>query len=167
MWLEVKLVISGIGIIFIAIVISQIILFNSLLGFLLIMGIGLILFGDMFLGMKIKSTKANYWYERPPPGKELIVIKTLTGLLDLAWADKKPEGKREFVYNKQEASVINTGKDPIHTLAGARGCIAHESIDENIDTYEADAVNQWAEKYNTSDIKELYHAVKEEEGGKE
>jgi len=165
MWLEIKLVISGIGIIFIAVVLSQIIMLNTLLGFLLIMAIGLVLISDMMLASKIKSSKANFWYERPPPGKELIVIKTLTGLLDLVWATKKPEGQREFVYNKQEASVINTGKDPIHTLAGARGCIAHESLDMNIDTFEAEAVNNWAREYDTDNIKEIYTKAKDREGG--
>jgi len=165
MWLEIKIFFSIIATIFIAIVLSQILFLNGFLAFILIMAIGMIIFGDVIIGHRLKSTRANFWYERPPPGKELIVIKTVTGLLDLVWANKKPEGKREFVYNGQEAAVIDKGDDPIHTLAGARGCLAHETIDENINTFEAEAVNRWTEEYKTNDLKELYYAAKNQERG--
>ena len=54
MWMEVKAVFSAITCIFIAIVLSQILPFSTLFGFLLIMAIGMIFMGDLIIGIKTK-----------------------------------------------------------------------------------------------------------------
>ena len=115
MWLEVKIIINGIGIIFIAIVLSQILFFSVFLSFILVMAIGLVVFSDIAMGYLITKSRANYLIDRPPGGKTLAMIFTLNNMFDFEWAKKGPHGKREFVYNSKEASCIDKGDYPIHS----------------------------------------------------
>lgn len=167
MWLEVKIVISIIGMAFIGIVLSQIILLNMFLGFLLIMSIGMIIFSDIIIGWRISSTHANFVIDKPPPGKIVIPLLTITGLLDFVWANKRPYGKREFVYNKQEASLIDRGDYPIHMLNGGHGCIGHESSDENINMREVKYAEEIHDEIGTDNLKDIYSHIKSLEEDKE
>ena len=169
MFRELKIVFSIIASVFISIVLSQILYLNVLLAFLLIVAIALIFFGDFFICYILKTTKAFMWMERPPPGKEFGILFSATGLVDPIWADKKPEGKREFIYNTQEAAIINSGKYPIHNRAGGHGFVCAEYHDENIDMNEAYAAMQFKDIYGTDDIKDIYHKTKifEEENFKD
>jgi len=160
MWLEVKIVIGGIGVIFIAIVLSQIILLNMLLSFFLIVAIGLYILSDIIIGYQIKHNKVDKLIDPVPANKELAVIFTLTGLLDFEWAKKAPHGKREMMYRKHEASYINHGDYPIHTINGNYGAIVHESHDENINMIEAHAATKIAEDFDAKTIKEVYYKAK-------
>ena len=146
--------------IFIAIVLSQILLLNMLLGFLLFAAIGLIVFSDLLIGYQIKHNHVDKIIDPCPAGKELTVLLTLTGMLDFEWSKKAPHGKREFVYNKTEASYINNGDYPIHTINGNYGCIVHESCDENINMHEAKAAEKISKQYDSDDIKEIYTKTK-------
>lgn len=160
MWLEVKLVISIVGIIFISIVLSQIILLNFMLGFLLIMAIGLILLSDILISYQIKHNHVDKLIDPCPSSYELTVLHTLTGLIDFIWAKKGPQGKREFVYNNQEASYTNNGDYPIHTINGNFGSVTHESHDENVNLYDAKFAEKICDEFDVDDIKDLYHKVK-------
>jgi len=161
MWLEVKLVISIISWVFIAIVLSQIILLNFLLGFLLIVAIGLAVLSDMLIGYQIKHNHADKLIDPCPANKELGIMFTLTGLIDFLWVKKAPHGKREFVYNGQEASYINNGDYPIHSINGNYGSIVHESYDENLNMFEVKAAEKIAEEHQSDDIKEIYERIKQ------
>ena len=59
MWLEVKTVLTVVSFVFIAIVLSQLILVNMLLSFLLFMVMGLYLFGDIVIGYQISHKHLN------------------------------------------------------------------------------------------------------------
>lgn len=164
MWLEVKIVFSVISMVFIAIVLSQIILLNFLLAFLLIASIGLIILGDMIIGYQIKHNHVDKLIDPCPAGRELGIVFTITGLLDFIWANKKPQGKREFVYHGEEAAYINNGDYPIHTINGNHGSLVHESHDENMNLFEAKAAERIVEDYDTKNIKEVYTKAKLMEG---
>jgi len=161
--MEVKAVFTVISMACIGIVLSQIILLNFFLGFLLIIGIGLYVFGDIIIGWQISRTHANRVIDKPPPGKVVIPLFTLTGLLDFVWAVKRPYGKREFVYNKEEASLIDRGDYPIHMLNGGHGCIGLESCDENLNMFEAKYAEKIGTEMGTDSTKEIYAIAKEQE----
>jgi hypothetical protein len=160
MWLEIKIMFSITAMVFMGIVISQILLFNLMLGFLLFASIMLVAMGDMFIGYKIKHNHLDKIMDPPPTTKELAVLHTITGMIDFIWATKKPHGKREFMYHGEEASYINNGDYPIHMISGTHGCIIHESHDENINLFEAKAAEKIVEEYRTDDIKEVYVKTK-------
>lgn len=160
MWVEAKILFSIIANAMIAIVISQIILVNMMLGFLLFIAIFITVLGDMLISYQIKHNHLDKLMDPKPQGKELAILFTITGLMDFIWADKRPHGKREFVYHKEEASYINSGSYPIHTINGNHGCIVHESHDENISLYEAKAAEKIAKDFKTENIKEVYTIAK-------
>jgi len=81
--------------------------------------------------------------------------------MDFVWVNKKPHGKREFVYNGQEASNFNYGDYPIHTVNGNFGYIGHEDHDENISIVEARAAEMIADDFDTTDVKEIYQKIKQ------
>ena len=165
MLMEIKAVMTVISMIFIAIVISQIIMVEGglILAVILFMAIGVHVFGDFIMGYFISRTHANRYMERPPSNKEVTLLYTLTGLIDFVWTEKKPHGKREFVYNKKEASVINKGDAPIHLLSGATGFTSHEDCDENLNMKEVKYAEEISEELGTDNIKEVYVTAKERE----
>lgn len=149
-----------IAMIFIAIVLSQIIFLNMLLGFLLFASIALIVLGDMVISYQIKHNHLDKIMDPPPTNKELAILNTITGMIDFIWTTKKPQGKREFMYHGEEASFINNGDYPIHMINGTHGCIIHESHDENLNLFEAKAAEKIVQEYHTDDIKEVYIKTK-------
>ena len=158
MYLEVKAVISGMAIILIFFVISQILFLNFLLGFLLIASVGAFIFGDILLGIKIINTNANYWFDPLPQGtQELCILKTLGGLLDLIPVVKGVKGIRYGVLHKKKIAILNEGTDQFHTRNGNLGFIAHENYDKNINLKECKAL----EKLSGDDIKEIFHNLSE------
>lgn len=167
MWLEAKIVFSIIAMVFIAIVTSQIMFFNMVFGMLLFMSIGMIFIGDILIGSKIKHSHIDKIMDSPPAGKEFAVMITINGLIDFIWADKKPYGKREFMYHGQEASFFNKGDSQVHTLNGNYGCLIHENHDENINPNEAKVADDIVKEFKTDDIKDIYYKAKqlERDGG--
>ena len=169
MLMEIKAVMTVISMIFIAIVISQIIMVEGglILAVILFMAIGVHVFGDFIMGYFITRTHANRYMEKPPSNKEVTLLFTLTGLVDFVWTDKRPHGKREFSYNKKEASVINKGDAPIHLLSGATGFISHEDSDENLNMREVKYAEEISKELGTDDIREVYTTAKKNTTTKE
>jgi len=163
MWLEIKAVITVVAILFTAIVISQIILLNTLLGFLLIMAMGLYAFGDIAYGMMVVKAHANKIIDRPPSGWITTTLFTITGGLDFVWAKKMPYGKREFTYNNEFASFIDRGDYPIHFPNGALGAVAHESCNENLNMYDVKYGEEIKKDLGTNEIEEIYSIIKNTE----
>lgn len=151
MWMEAKSVISGISLICIGIVTSQIIFLNMLLGFLLIVGIFLFIFGDILIGMKIVDYKPVF--EPTPNGWELMELELLNGRVVFLNTHKGPYGKRSFRIHNEDATVINDGKANFILSNGNRGFYAHENFDRNIDPHMAKALQQM----EGGDIKEIYY----------
>jgi hypothetical protein len=161
MWLEAKIGFSIIAMIFIAIVISQFLfVVDMLFSMLLFMSIGLIFIGDILIGSKIKHSDADKLMDSPPRGKEFAALLTINGLLRLIWVDKRPHGKREFVFNGVEASFFNTGESQIHTLNGNMGCLVHEDHDTNIVLNEAKVADEICRDFQSSDVKDVYYKAK-------
>ena len=65
MWLEVKSVITVVTMFLIIIVLGYIMPVNMFLGFLLLMAMFSLIFGDILIGWRIASTRANYWIDPP------------------------------------------------------------------------------------------------------
>jgi len=167
MWLEAKALITTFAVIFIAIVISQIILINVFLGFLLFMGVFLMIFGDIVYGWQVCRSRVNKLIDKPPPGKVVALIHTLNGMVDFEWATKGPYGKREFVYNKREASIIDQGDYPIHFPNGSLGFVCHEKSADAIDMRKVKYAESLAKSHGTNNIKEIYYKIKGDEIGGE
>ena len=154
-----KTLLSVIAFVFIGIVLSQVIVLNMILAFLLIMAIGLVFLCDLLIGYQISHNHLKPLMDPIPAGKELAVLHTIGGLMDFVVTNKGPLGKREFTYYNREnrviseASVINDGRYPIRTINGNHGFVAHESYDMNVDLKEAKAL----EKLEGDDIKEIYY----------
>ena len=153
MYLEIKSVISGIAIIILFFVISQILFLNFLLGFLLIATVGAFIFGDILIGIKITNTNANLWFDPLPQGThELCVMQTLSGLVDIIPVTKGVKGIRYGVLHKKKIAVLNEGDCQFHTRNGNLGFFAHENYDKNINLRECKAL----EHLTGDDIKEIY-----------
>lgn len=161
MWLEVKIVFSIVAMVMIAVVVSQLLFIDLLLGLLLFMSIGMIFVGDVLIGSKIKGCHADKIIDTPPAGKEFAILLTLNNLVDFVWTDKKPYGKREFVYHGQDASYFNKGDAQIHTLNGNYGCLIHEDNDDNINPDEVKIAGSISDEFDTEDIKDVYYKIKE------
>ena len=160
MYLIVKSLFSVISMFLIAIVCSQILFLNLMLGFLLIVALFLVLIGDILIGYKVTPFKPLF--EPTPKGKELMEIQLLDGKTHFINTTKGPQGKRSFQMNQHDASVINDGKAQFRVTGGNIGFRAHELIDRNVDPYRAKAL----EKMPGDTIKELYYLAKQKIRGK-
>lgn len=155
MWLEAKILLSIISMIFLAIVISQILFLNMLLGMLLFFTFGLIIMGDILIGYQIKHNHVDVLIDPLPAHQELCVLFDFSGNLDFIRTTKAPEGKREFVKYRKEASIINNGDYQIKTINGNRGFVGHESYDQSVNLYKAEALD----KLPGDDIKEIVNNI--------
>ena len=149
--MEAKTLLSAIGIIFIAIVLSQIILYDMLLGFLLVMSIGLVVFSDILIGYQINRNHVNVLMDPMPSGYELCVLFDFGGNIDFLKVKKGPLGTREFVKYKKEANIINNGDYQIRCINGNHGFIGHEDYSQNVNLFKAEALD----KLPGDDIKEI------------
>lgn len=156
MWMEVKAVFTVIGIVFIGIVISQILLYEMILGLLLILGIGVYVVGDFMIGLKIVDFKPLY--DPTPMGYELMELQLLDGKVRYMNTKKGPYGKRSFRINNEDASVINDGRGGFILSNGNRGFRAHENFDMNIEPSRAKALESMPGK----DVKEMYYQARQE-----
>lgn len=155
MWMEAKAVFSGIAIIMIGIVCSQIILFNMLLGFLCIVSVGLFIFSDILIGIKISDFSALY--DPTPRGWELMELQLLDGKTKFINTKKGPHGKRSFRIHNEDATVINDGKASFTLSNGNHGFRAHENFDMNVDPFRAKALQQMP----GDNIKEMYYRARD------
>jgi len=154
MYLLIKSIFSVGAIICLGIVTSQILFADILLGFLLLISLFLIIFGDIFIGWKVTPFKALF--EPTPPGKELMELQLLDGKTHFINTNKGPQGKREFRMNGHDASVINDGKAQFRVEGGNIGFRGHELIDRNVDPFRCKALS----KYPGDNIKEIFHLFK-------
>jgi len=142
MWLEAKVMLSMIAVIFIAIVLSQIILLNMLYGFLLIVGIGLVVFSDIIIGHQISRNHLNVLMDPMAPGYELCVLFDFSGNIDFLKVKKGPLSTREFVKYKKEANIINNGDFQIRCINGNHGFVGHEDYGRNVNLLKAEALDK-------------------------
>ena len=149
---------SAIAVIFIAIVLSQIILLNMLLCFLLIVGIGLVFFSDIIIGYQISRNHLNVLMDPMPPGYELCVLFDFSGNLDFLKVKKGPLGTREFVKYKTEANIVNKGDYQIRCINGNHGFVGHEDYGENVNLLKVEALD----KLPGDDIKEIVYNIPKE-----
>jgi len=155
MWMEAKCVFSGIAVLMAAIVCSQIILFNMLLGFLCIVTMGLIIFSDILIGMKISDFKPLY--DPTPRGWELMELQLIDGKTKFINTKKGAHGKRSFRIHSEDATVINDGNANFTLSNGNRGFRAHENFDRNIDPLRAKAL----EEMDGENVKEIYYKARD------
>lgn len=155
MWMEAKMMFTVIAIIFIAIVLSQVLFVNFLLGFLLIVSIGVIVIGDFIIGVKTSDCKPLY--DPTPRGWELMELQLLDGKTVFMNTRKGPHGKRSFRINNEDATVINDGIGTFTLNNGNRGFRAHENYDGNINPFRAKAIEQISKDTGSEDVKEMYH----------
>ena len=152
--MEAKATISGISIVMVCIVMGFIIFTNFLLGFLLIMSIGLMIFGDILIGMKIVDFKPLF--EPTPRNLELMELELLNGRMVFFNTTKGAYGKRSFRIHNEDATVINDGKSNFTLPNGNRGFRALENFDRNVDPHLAKALQQM----EGADIKEIYYQAR-------
>lgn len=152
MWTEVNSLFGAIAVIMMAIVLSQIVLFNMLLGFLCIVSMGLVIMGNMFIGYQIKHNHLDMLMDPCPANHEVCILFDFGGNVDFVKVKKGPLGKREFMKFHKEASIINTGDYQLRFINGNRGFIGHESYDKNVNLYKAEALD----KLKGDNIKEIF-----------
>ena len=151
MWLEAKIGINIIGWCMIAIVISQILFFNILFGFLLLAALFLGVFSDFLIGWMIKNNHADIIIDPNPSGTESVILCDFSGNVDFARVTKGPLGKREFVKYGKEASIIYRGRYPIRFPNGNHGFIGHEDYDLDVEPVKATLYDE----LKGDDIKEI------------
>jgi hypothetical protein len=157
--MEAKAMFTVIAIVFIAVVLSQLLFVNFLLGFLLMASIGVIIIGDILIGIKISDYKPLY--DPTPRGWELMELQLLDGKTVFMNTRKGAHGKRSFRIHNEDASIINDGKGTFTLNNGNRGFRAHENYDGNIDPFRAKALEKTAKKLGVKDVKEMYYQARE------
>lgn len=154
MWLEVKMLLSGVGVLFIIIGIILGVDGLTIVSFLLLfMGIGSILFGDLLIGYLITAYELKPQMDRTPPGKELTVFQEIGGggRLHFINTTKDTMGQRKFPFHRKEAIVITDGRGMFTLPNGNRGFFSHENYDKNIEPARAQ-LYQDLEGENIKDI---------------
>jgi len=158
MWLEVKAMMTGMGIIFIILGIAL----NSpmLLAVLLLFGIGMLLFGDILIGFLITSNECKPLIDKTPPGYELTIFQELGGGGKIHFINTKKStlGQRKFRFHNKEAIAITDGRGMGTTPNGNRFFFSHESYDKNIDPGKCKAYS----KLPGENIKDTYNIIMEE-----
>lgn len=158
MWLEIKALMSGLGIIFIVL---GIFLGDVMLLFILVLfGIGLILFGDIIIGYQITSNELKPQMDKTRAGYELTVFQELGGGGRIHFIETKKGtlGQRKFRFHGKEAVPITDGKGMGTLPNGNRFFFSHESYDKNIDPAKCKAY----EKLPGENLKETYDIVSKE-----
>lgn len=142
MWLEAKIILSMVAMIFISIVSTMVFHLNMLMFFLLFISIFLIIFGDILIGYQIKHNHLDVIMDPCPSSHEICVLFDFGGNIDFLRTRKGPLGTRQFLRYKKEASVINDGKYQVRFINGNHGFVGHEDYDKNVDLYKAEALDK-------------------------
>lgn len=156
MWLEVKMLMSVIAMIFIGIVTAFNFGISLIFAFLLLLAVGLIVIGDMLIGYQIWRNDLKPQMDYTPPGKETCILITLTKNFRIFNTVKGPEGERRFRFNGRNASVINKGDFQVRLKNGNSAFIAHESHDGNINLFEAKYAEKLNKEFETDSIKDIH-----------
>ena len=158
MYLEVKALLSSVAMIFIAIVLANILIYDFFFAFLLLAAVVMVLLGDMVIGYKIVVSDAKAIMDPTPKGKELMELQQIDGRVRFINTTKHAHGKRSFRINGEDASVINDGESPFRLPSGNHGFRAHECFDMNVDPKRAKALQQM----KGADVKEMYYQAKDD-----
>jgi len=162
MWLEVKATITIIGCFIFAISLG--LTGNLIVCIFGLMGMGTIIFGDFLIGWKLISTDAINILDPNGPNERTVDLHLIGGGRRIIKGKKGHFGKIEFVYLKEEASIIDDGKYPIRFPNGNSGIVAHETYDKNVNMYELQFLEQASKDLGTDDMKEMYTKLKERDG---
>jgi len=153
MWLELKEMFTVISIFLMMIVFFQTMSINILFPFLLLMSLLFIILGDILIGWKITKNHLIPLIDPVRPDEEVCVLFDFGGHMDFVKVRKGPFGKREFIRYHKNASIINSGDYKIKCINGNPGFIGHEDYDNNVNLYEAEALDKTPGK----NIKEIYY----------
>lgn len=156
MWLEVKALLSSVGIILVGIVFANIFIYNTFLSIILLIAIGVFVFGDMLIGYQITHNELKPLMDPTPKGKELMELQMLDGMVRYINTTKAPLGQRKFRIHNEDATVINDGRGSFRTINGNHGFRAHEKYDRNVEPGKCEALSHM----KGDDIKEIYHNAK-------
>jgi len=154
LWSEIKIGVTILG----GLLVAVAFLFGGFAGIVVaLMGVGTIMFGDMLLLWKISNSDAKCLIEPNNPGEVIINLHLIGGGQRFLKGKQRPNGKIEFVYQRKEASIINTGKYSKRLPNGNSSVLAHESYDKTIDARHAKFMELASRECNDAkDVKEIY-----------
>lgn len=158
MWLEIKSMMTVVGMVFVIIGVFIGAGGVSLASLLLVfMGLGLILMGDVIFGYMVTTSECKPLIDKTPPGYELTIFQEIGGggRLHFINTRKDIKGQRKFRFHNKEAIAVTDGRGMFTTPNGNRGFFSHESYDKNIDP----AKCKLYEKLEGEDIKEIFKTV--------
>jgi hypothetical protein len=162
MLLEIKTMFTAFSVLLLVVIMY---LFAPIMDFFILMIFMMVImiqiFGDVVHGYFCSKTKAVYWIDKPPENHVTDLVLNNDGYLDIVYAKKDAQGKREFVYNGKEASVIDHGKYPIHFPNGSIGFLCHEKCGHALDLRKVKYAEKKANQFGTNNIKEMYGVAKE------
>jgi len=155
MWLEAMALMSSIACVMIGIVLSAILFVAPLFGFLLIVAITLVIFGNIIIGYQITRNHLKWLIDPLAPSEELCVLFDHSGNIDFVRTVKGPHDTRLFMRYNKSATIINTGDYQIRTHNGNKGFVGHEDIEVNVNLIETEALD----KTKGDNIKDIYYRL--------
>ena len=162
MFLEIKAFFTSFAVFLLVVVMIMVVpVINIFIVFLMIISVFIMVFGDIVHGYLTVRAKGHRIIDKPPPGYCTAVIFTLNRMIDFEYAKIGPHGKREFVYNGKESSVIDHGEYPVHLPNGSIGFICHERCMDALDMKKVKYGEYLNKKFGTNNIKEIYSLGKE------
>lgn len=163
MYLELKAVFTGIAAILLTVVMIMLGygIMNVFVIFLIIVSIFIMVFGDIVHGYLTVRAKGHRVVDKPPPGYCTAVIFTRNRGIDFEYAKVGPHGKREWVYNGKEASVIDHGEYPVHLPNGSIGFLCDERCMEALNLNKVKYGDHLNKRFGTNNIKEIYSLAKQ------
>ena len=159
MFLEVQSLFNGIAIVMISIVMVFTIFQNMLLGFLLLMAIGLVFLGNMLIGYLITKNHLKWLIDPLGPNHELCILFDHSGNVDFVRTSKQAFDTRTFTRYKKQATIINNGDYQVRTHNGNKGFVGHEDFDRNVNLSTCEVLD----KLPGDSIKEIYESLPHEE----
>lgn len=155
MWLEAMALMSSIACVMIGIVLSAILFVAPLFGFLLIVAITLVIFGNVIIGYQITRNHLKWLIDPLAPSEELCILFDHSGNVDFVRTVKGPHDTRQFLRYGKPATIINTGDYQVRTHNGNKGFVGHEDIEVNVNLIETEALD----KTLGDDIKDIYYRL--------
>lgn len=165
MWLEAKAILSSVAIVMISIVLCIVLFQNILLGFLLIVAIGLIVFSDIIIGYQITRNRLRWLMDPLSPSEELCILFDHSGDIDFVRTKKGPSDTRLFTRYGKPATIVNTGSYQIRTHNGNKGFVGHADYEMNVNLIECEALDKCDGDNNIEIYNNLPHQKKEKTKG--
>ena len=158
MFLEIKSLLTGVSILMVCFVMISIIFINMLLGFVLLMSIGVMFMGDMLNGYLITKNHLKWLIDPVGPNHELCVLFDHSGNMDFVRTRKQAFDTRTFSRYHKQATIINDGSYQVRTHNGNKGFVGHEDFDRNVNLLECEALD----KLPGDTIKDIYEGLPHE-----